>query len=72
MAVVTLEHNLKKKFRKIQRFFLATIFFKNKTLQHVFFIKIGQAIFKKNHFLNFSFLLHNSQKNEFLGVSILS
>ena len=28
MAVVTLEHNLKQKFRKIQKFFLATIFLK--------------------------------------------
>ena len=27
MAVVTLEHNLKKKFRKIKKKFLATIFF---------------------------------------------
>ena len=27
---------------------------------YIFFIKIGQAVFKKNHFLNFSFPLHNS------------
>ena len=32
MAVVTLEHNLKKKIRKIQNFFLIIIFFKNSFL----------------------------------------
>ena len=32
---------------------------------YIFFIKIGQAVFKKNHFLNFAFLLHNSQKMNF-------
>ena len=80
MAVVTVEHKLKKKFRKIQKFFLATIFFKNSfflcgiaslvSTTYIFFTKIGQAVFKKNHFLNFSFPLHNSQKNEFVGLSL--
>ena len=76
MAVVTLEHNLNKKFRQIQKFFSATIFFKNSffffcgiaslvSTTYILFIKIGQTVFKKNHFLNFSFPLHNSQKMNF-------
>ena len=70
MAVVTLEHNLKKKCRKIQKNFLATIFFFNLFFSclcfislyniYFFFIEIGQAVFKKNYLLNFSFPLHNS------------
>ena len=54
----------KKKFQKIQKFFLATIFLKllffvevllvSITYTCIFFIKIGEAVFKKNHFLNFS------------------
>ena len=69
MDVVTLENNLKKKFFRYNLkfvFFIASLVF---TL-YILFIKIGQAVFKKNHFLNFSFPLHNSQKNEFLGLSL--
>ena len=73
MAVATFDHNLKNKFRKIQKFFSATIFVKNSffffreiaslvSTTYIFFIKIAQAVFKKNHFFNFSFPLHKSQK----------
>ena len=55
MAVVTLEHNLKKKFRKIQKIFLTPIFFKNSfffvcgiallvSTTYIFFIKMGQVV----------------------------
>ena len=36
---------------------------------YILFIEIGQAVFKKNHFLHFSFPLHNSEKNEFPELS---
>ena len=69
----------KKKFRNIKKIFLATIFFINSffcgiaslvSTTYIFFIKIVWSVFKKNHFSNFSFPLHNSQKNEFLGLSL--
>ena len=73
MAVVTLEHNLKKKISRISKIFFSYNFFEKfyffcaiallVSTTYIFFIKIGQAVFKKNHFLNFSFPLHNSQKN---------
>ena len=62
MAVVPLKHDLEKKSRKIQKFFLATIFFKNSffcgisslvSTAYIVFIKIGQAISRKTTFYFF-------------------
>ena len=70
MAVVTLEHNLKKKFRKIQIFFFFSGIASVVSTTYILFINIGQAVFKKNHFLNFSFPSITPKKNEFLGLSL--
>ena len=79
MAVVTLKHNLKKKFRNIQKFFLATIFFKNSfflwnnliSLYNIYFFHQNRSSrFQEKPLFKFFFPLRNSQKNEFLGLSL--
>ena len=67
----------KKNFEKFKHFFQLQFFFKNSfflwnsliTVYNIyfFFIKIGQAVFKKNHFLNFSSRSIAPKKMNFQG-----
>jgi len=74
------KHNLKKKIvKKLKNFFLLVFlvktffkfFFKIVSLMFItdiFFIKIDSAVFEKNYFSDFAFLIHNSYKNVILRL----